>query len=304
MRLVAILVMSAVIGGRGGAQAPTAARGADSAFARGDWNTALAGYLDLVRRDSLTPAVWFRLGLSHHNLGHFRDAANALARARRLGAAPFAVELALARAHARFGETDRALAHLDSASRAAGPGVTPATVRDDPDLASVRTEARFAASIARIEAIRYPCRSMPEARQFDFWIGKWDVAPWNGPSGMPRNAAGYNDVHPLLEQCLLLENWRAAGGGEGKSINFFDRNLRKWRQIWVADGGGSLDYTGEFRDGAMRFEGWTRGVNGGRVLQKLTFTPFGRDTVRQTFEASTDSGRTWAVTFDARYIRR
>ena len=81
-------------------------------------------------------------------------------------------------------------------------------------------------------------------------------------------------------------------------------NVGKWRQIWVADGGNSLDYTGEFRNGAMRFEGWTRGPQGERVLQKLTFTPFGTDTVRQTFEASSDSGRTWRVTFDARYVRR
>ena len=86
--------------------------------------------------------------------------------------------------------------------------------------------------------------------------------------------------------------------------NFFDTNVGKWRQVWVADGGGSLDYTGEFRDGAMRFEGWTLGTNGQRVLQKLTFTPFGRDTVRQTFEASTDGGKTWTTGFDGRYVRK
>lgn len=72
----------------------------------------------------------------------------------------------------------------------------------------------------------------------------------------------------------------------------------------VAASGGSLDYAGEFRDGAMRFAGWTLGTNSQRVLQQLTFTPFGRDTVRQTFEASTDAETTWTTGFDGRYVRQ
>ena len=149
----------------------------------------------------------------------------------------------------------------------------------------------------------HPCPGSAVYRQFDFWIGQWDVAPWNAPAGTPPAAAGVNTVEPMLEQCAVLENWHAANGGEGKSINFYDTHRKKWRQVWVAAGGNSLDYSGEFRDGAMRFEGWTLGQNGQRVLQKLTFTPYGRDTVRQTFEASSDGGKTWAANFDARYVR-
>ena len=26
--------------------------------------------------------------------------------------------------------------------------------------------------------IPHPCLTMPEAHQFDFWIGEWDVTPW------------------------------------------------------------------------------------------------------------------------------
>jgi len=54
----------------------------------------------------------------------------------------------------------------------------------------------------------------------------------------------------------------------------------------------------------MRFTGWTLNAQGKRVEQKLTFTPYGKDTVRQTFEASNDGGKTWSVTFDGRYVRR
>jgi hypothetical protein len=286
------------------AQAPTAARGADSAFARGDWAAALAGYRDLVRRDSTTPAAWFRMGIAQHRLAAYKDALVSLMRARQLGASPGGIELQLARTNAQLGNSAQAFVHIDSLISATGRGMHPRVVRDEPEFASLKSLPRFAQLVARSDSMRYPCKSMPEARQLDFWIGTWDVAPWNAPPGTPRGVAGFNDIQPILEQCVVHENWTGGGGGEGKSYNFFDVNRRKWRQVWIADGGGSLDYTGEFRDGAMRFEGWTVNPQGGRMLQKLTLTPFGRDTVRQTFEVSADSGKTWTATFDARYVRR
>jgi hypothetical protein len=144
---------------------------------------------------------------------------------------------------------------------------------------------------------------MKQAEQFDFWIGQWDVTPWTGVT-VPGQTAGFNDVHPILEHCIVFENWKGGAGGEGKSFNYYDTNLGKWRQIWMDDSGSALDYTGEFRDGAMRFTGWTLDAQGHRVEQKLTFTPIDKDTVRQTFEASSDGGKTWQTTFDGRYVRR
>ncbi|MCW2967004.1 MAG: tetratricopeptide repeat protein [Solirubrobacteraceae bacterium] len=150
----------------------------------------------------------------------------------------------------------------------------------------------------------HPCNGMPEARQFDFWIGQWDVTPWQVAHPTPAQQIGTNDVHPLLEHCVLLENWTAARGGQGKSFNYFDTNLRKWRQVWMADSGGALDYTGAFRDGAMRFVGWNLDAKGNRLEQKLTFFAIAPDTVRQLFEQSPDGGKSWTPTFDARYVRR
>jgi len=150
----------------------------------------------------------------------------------------------------------------------------------------------------------FPCRTMPEAHQFDFWIGNWDVTPFQSPPGPSARLLGTNRIEAILEHCLLLENWTGAGGRAGKSINFYDTNRKLWRQVWVADAGGSLDYAGSFHDGAMRFEGWTLAPNGSRVLQRLTFFPIHADTVRQLFETSTDSGKTWRPGFDGRYVRK
>ncbi|MEP6491308.1 MAG: hypothetical protein ABJF01_01430 [bacterium] len=294
------LVVLSLVGSIVAAQAPTAAPKADSAYFKSDWAAALSGYTALVARDSANPIAWFRIGVSQQSLGHFRDALPAFLTAKRLGFQPLAVELRLARTYARLGDRDHAIAFADSV--AALGGLPPNVFTDEMDFTDLRGDARFIALVARVTDARYPCRGSAEAHQFDFWVGLWDVAPWGQPMA-PAAAAGVNDVHPILEQCIVFENWHGSQGGDGKSFNYYDRNLRKWRQIWMADGGGALDYTGEFRDGAMRFDAWTLGPDGRRVLQKLTFTPFGRDTVRQTFEASQDSGKTWAVTFDGRYVR-
>lgn len=157
---------------------------------------------------------------------------------------------------------------------------------------------------ANPDSVRTPCRFEPIRKQFDFWIGAWDVHPWAQP-GASGARMGTNTIVPDLEHCVLVEHWTGAGGGSGKSWNWYDRNLGNWRQLWVATGGGTLDYThGEFRDGAMRFRGHTVGPRGRRIEQRLTFSKIHDDTVRQLFETSADSGRTWTPGFDGRYIRR
>ena len=148
------------------------------------------------------------------------------------------------------------------------------------------------------------CDTIPVRHQFDFWIGTWDVYAWaDAEAKGPR--LGVNVIAPIEGHCALLESWTSGNGTTGRSFNWYDRNLGNWRQLWIAQGGGTLDYTqGELRDGAMRFAGWTLGPGGRRVEQKLTFFAIHPDTVRQLFEASNDSGRTWTPGFDGRYIRR
>ena len=61
------------------------------------------------------------------------------------------------------------------------------------------------------------------ARDFDFWIGEWDVF---GPQG---RQVGTNSITPLLDGAALAEHWRGAGGVEGHSINAYDEAAQCWR---------------------------------------------------------------------------
>ena len=60
-----------------------------------------------------------------------------------------------------------------------------------------------------------PC-SAPEYRQFDFWLGDWDVT---NPAGKP---VGHNHVTQEYGGCVLQEHWSGSGGSLGSSFNIYD----------------------------------------------------------------------------------
>lgn len=147
----------------------------------------------------------------------------------------------------------------------------------------------------------HPCAERAESRQLDFWAGRWKVYPWGARD--TTVLLGTSEVAPLLERCSLLENWSGTRGGNGKSLNLYDPSTRRWRQLWVDDAGHVLDYAGEFRDGAMRFEGTTRDGAGKVTLRHMIFVRVAADSVRQIMESSADGGKTWKRGWDALYVR-
>ena len=284
------------------AQDPDSLR-ADSAFRRSDWRATADSYERITAKQPTQGMAWLRLGMARHALNDIDGATLAYEKARELQWQPATVFYRLARVYSLKGDLDKAFTYLD---QLVPTRAVPLIVLDTAkDLAAARRDARYQGIAERITALRFPCRTRAESRQFDFWIGNWDVTPFQVPPASNPPLLGTNKVELLLEQCMLVENWQGGGPAPsaGKSINFWDQNRGKWRQVWVADGGGSLDYAGEFRDGAMRFEGWSLTPTGSRILQKLTFFPISKDTVRQLFETSADSGKTWQPGFDGRYVR-
>ena len=144
-----------------------------------------------------------------------------------------------------------------------------------------------------------PC-SAPEYRQFDFWLGDWNVYD---PKG---ELAGTNRITREYEGCVLKESWAAAGpvAQQGSSYNTWSPATRRWHQTWVDSTGGFLLLDGELRDGAMQLAGEMPAPGGGTVRHRITWTPLAGGRVRQFWERSRDDGRTWTVAFDGTYVRR
>ncbi len=143
------------------------------------------------------------------------------------------------------------------------------------------------------------CAASPY-RQFDFWIGEWEVGTASGPG---PNAAR-SSIQNIVDGCVIFENWMPPGGGDGKSFNFYDPNDGKWHQIWVASGAGVLDLAGTFAAKTLRYEGAVGGPTGTKTLQKLNFTELEDGRVHQHWEQSADEGKTWTVAFDGYYAKR
>ena len=143
-----------------------------------------------------------------------------------------------------------------------------------------------------------PCDA-PEFRQFDFWLGTWEVKSADG-----TRTLGSNIIEPLAGTCGVHEHWTGAGGGTGRSLNTYQRGEGKWHQVWVGAGGGLLHLIGGLKDGAMVMEGTTPGPNGTQVLNRVTWTPLPDGRVRQHWQTSPDAGKTWTTTFDGYYSKR
>lgn len=141
-----------------------------------------------------------------------------------------------------------------------------------------------------------PCAA-DEYRQFDFWIGAWQVADKDG------NAVGTNEIESILGGCALRESWVGASGSVGHSFNIFDRQNGRWHQTWVDNGGLLLKIDGELDDdGAMVLMGTGKKPSGETQHHLITWTPLPDGRVRQHWQISPD-GASWADAFVGFYAR-
>lgn len=146
----------------------------------------------------------------------------------------------------------------------------------------------------------YPCYNDKKAREFDFWVGEWNVFVTGSVI-----YAGNSSIQIISGGCALLENWNSAAS-EGKSLNYIDDSTHAWKQVWVGSyPNGKQDFVhGEFRDSAMRFTFQSNDAQGNQIEGKFTFFNEGPDQVRQLNETSTDGGKTWTINYDFTYKRK
>lgn len=206
---------------------------------------------------------------------------------------PLRVAARAAKAHLRLDHRDEA---LDWLKRGVDIGLPLPFLDGDPDLAGLRDDERFADLRKVAERKTFPCRHEPRYRDFDFWIGSWDVY---GPGG---RKAGTNTITRASEGCMLYESWTNASGSDGHSINYVHPRTGEWFQVWMGADGSLISGRGGLKDGAMRFVGEHVLKNGESRAFRMTFTPQDDKSVRQFLEESTDGGYTWSVWFDGLYL--
>ena len=140
----------------------------------------------------------------------------------------------------------------------------------------------------------------PEYRQFDFWIGEWDVN--GGQDG--KTPVGTSSITRAASGCALHEQWTNTQGSEGRSLNVFDKTIGKWTQFWIGADGVILRLEGGLLENAMVLEGVLNMPNDKVQLQRITWTPMPDGRVSQRWDISDDGGKNWAVSFIGYYRRK
>ncbi len=137
-----------------------------------------------------------------------------------------------------------------------------------------------------------PCAA-PAYRQFDFWVGDWDVID----EKQPAVAVAHARVEVILDGCVLHETYEAMDGHKGESFSVYDVSRQIWHQSWVTNNGQLLTIEGHLQGREMLLtgidylpDGKPRYVRGSWRQEK--------DGVREIAARSTDGGVSWVPWFD------
>ena len=300
MFVFATLLLLTVPTPRAGAGTEEAASLAAAAYDAKDWAKARILYEQLAGSQPANPRFWFRLGEAFRYLGQPGKARDSYASALKAGLPIALVGLPLASVEVVIGERDKAFSHLEQAVE--GGFSDPNSLMTEEAFAPLRGDARFSAFIERAKRNRTPCSYGAENRQFDFWVGDWDVVATDGAF-----AQGTSHVVRELGECVIWENWTSIGtlGYAGKSYNVYNASLKRWEQFWVDNVGGMIHFYGRLEDDVMDFYTDEAALpNGGQSKRHLQFFNLGPDTVRQLSQQTNDGGKTWQVEYDFTYHRR
>jgi tetratricopeptide (TPR) repeat protein len=275
------------------------AAAANAAYQQKDWATAAKLYGELAEANPKNPRYAYRLGAALRATGQNEQALHAFQRAKANGVPAMLADFEIACTYSSLGQKDKA---FDSLAEAVKQGFgQPEKMNTEPALQSLRSDSRFAELVEKATRNQKPCVYKAENRQFDFWVGEWDVT--DSSSGA---TAGSSRIEKELGDCVIWENWTSANSTyAGKSYNIYNPSLKRWEQFWVDNVGGMIHFYGGLKDGVMDF--YTDEIpqsDGTKLKRHLQFFNLSPDKVRQFSQGSTDSGKTWNVEYDFTYDRR
>lgn len=142
-----------------------------------------------------------------------------------------------------------------------------------------------------------PCQG-EEHRQFDFWIGEWELSWANG-------GKGHNTIAPLYGDCGVEERFESfqPNAWRGMSVSQYDARSGKWRQTWADSQGGFLSFEGGMEDGGMVLHGKGQQPDGTPVATRMRFVDITANSLRWLWERSTDGGESYALAWEIQYTR-
>jgi tetratricopeptide (TPR) repeat protein len=267
---------------------------ANNYFVANDWSNTIKVYQLIIKAEPQNWNAKMRVGIAFINMRKAKEGLPYLEEAVKIANnAP--TMYYLGSAYAQLDEKEKAFEWLEK-SLQAGLSMQP-TFEADANYTTLKGDTRYNKFYERLKRNAHPCQYVDEARQFDFWIGEWNAL---SAAGQP---AGKSKIEPLLDDCVILENWVSNPPNlySGKSFNLYNGVTKKWMQTWVDDKGGVTEYiNGEYKDNKMIF---VTLPDASHQVTRLTFHNLNPNLVRQHFEVTNDEGKTWTTTTDLYYHR-
>ncbi len=134
-------------------------------------------------------------------------------------------------------------------------------------------------------------------RQFDFWIGEWDVnlrmiqkdLTWKD------SVKAQAKIYPILDGKAILELWDSKPI-KGFSLRYFDPDEKKWVLYlnWPSNSFSSIgSLSGTFRHGRGQFFTRNKRPDGKESISRYTFCDITDTSLRWDDAFSQDGGKTW-----------
>ena len=143
-----------------------------------------------------------------------------------------------------------------------------------------------------------PCEA-PEARQLDFWVGEWDLT-WQGGTGTNR-------IERALDGCGIVENFEGAMANgnvlKGMSVSVYHPKTKAWRQTWIDNRGGYLDFTGGLDENGTMILSHEREENGKTIRTRMRWTDVTGDSFAWVYEMQ-DAEGAWVTNWTIQYARK
>ncbi len=150
-----------------------------------------------------------------------------------------------------------------------------------------------------------------ESRQFDFWVGEWDVnlRILQDDGSWQDAVASTAHVYPILSGKAVLELWSddRQAGIKGYSLRYWNVGAGHW-ELWLNWPGMNRSatgapLTGAFRHGRGEFFARGRTADGGARITRYTFSDISPTSLRWDDAVSTDGGRTWSANWIMEFTR-
>ncbi|NKB88382.1 MAG: hypothetical protein GKS06_09190 [Acidobacteria bacterium] len=137
----------------------------------------------------------------------------------------------------------------------------------------------------------------PESRQFDFWVGAWDVNLRIRQDDFTwlDSVQSRAQIFSILGGKAILELWDSQPI-KGYSLRYFDVERGEW-VLWLnwpnPNASGSNSIAGSFRHGRGEFGATRSAPDGTETIVRYTFADIGPEKFRWEDAFSTDGGNHW-----------